>query len=75
MALAKLSRCARERVVESDHVQLTTQLVDRSDRGPQRARVDASTALSGGRGSACFGVDQLAGGDGLCTVPQLGGDV
>lgn len=75
MALGKLSRCSRKRVVDPDHVQFAAQLVDRSDRGPQRARVDAAIALRGGRGGARFGVDQLAGDDGLCAVPQLGSDV
>jgi hypothetical protein len=28
-----------------------------------------------GGGGARFGVDQLAGGDGLRSIPQLGGDV
>jgi hypothetical protein len=75
MALGKRSRCSREGVVEADHVQFATQLVDRSDRGPQRAHVDAAIALCGGRGGACFRVDELAGGDGLCPVPQLCGNV
>jgi hypothetical protein len=44
MALGKFSRRSRKRVVESDHVQFATQLVDRLDRGPQRARVDAAIA-------------------------------
>jgi hypothetical protein len=75
MALGKISGCSHERVVDSDHVEFAAQLVDRSDRGPQRACIDASTTLRGGRGGACLGIDQLAGDERLCAVPQLDGDV
>lgn len=75
MALGKLSRGSRERVVETDHVHFAVQTIDRPHRGAQRVGVDAATALRGSRGSARFGVDQLAGRDGLCAVPQLDGDV
>ena len=75
VALCNFSSRSRECVVEADHVQFATQPVDRPDRGPQRARVDAATAMCGGRGGTGFGVNQLAGSDGLCVVPQLGGNV
>jgi hypothetical protein len=75
MALGKRSRRSCELAVESDHVQFAAQFVDRSDRRSQRVSIDAAIALCGGRGGACFGVDQLAGGDGLGAVPQLGGNV
>lgn len=75
MLLGKLSRSARKRGVESDHVQFPAQLIDASHRAPQRARVDSSSPMGRGGGGARFGVDQLTGDDGLRSIPQLGGDV
>ena len=73
--LGKRSRSVRKRGVESDHVQFPAQLIDASHCAPQRAHVDSSSAMGRRRGGARFGVDQLAGGDGLRSIPQLGGDV
>jgi hypothetical protein len=75
MALGELSGSSCKRVVEPDHIQLVAQGFDRPDCSPQRARVDAAAAMRGGSGSTCFGVDELTGGDDLCPVPQLDGDV
>jgi hypothetical protein len=71
VVLGKRSRSPCKGLVESDHVQLIAQLVDRPHGSPQLARVDPAAAMRCRGGSACFGVDQLAGRDGLCAIPQL----
>lgn len=75
VALGKLSGGARERLVESDDVQLVEQPVDRPDRDAQRARVDPPVPMRGRRSSTRLGVDKMARRDGLGAIPQLGGDV
>jgi hypothetical protein len=75
MVLGKLSRSACKDLVDPDHLQLVAQLVDRPHGTPQLARIDPAGPVRGRSGGACLGVDQLAGRDDLCSIPQLDRDV
>lgn len=75
MMLGQLSRSPCKGLVNADHVQLIAQLVDRPHGSPQLARVDPAAPMRGRGGSTCFGIDQLAGRDGLCPIPQLNRDI
>jgi hypothetical protein len=75
MVLGQLSSSPCKPLVNADHVQFAAQLVDHPRGSPQLARVDPATPMSGSSGSTCLGIDQLAGRDGLCSIPQLNRDI
>jgi Domain of unknown function (DUF1707) len=73
MLLGKVACRSRKCGVDTDHVQLSAQLIEGSHGAPQGAGIDPATATCCCRRGARFRIDQLTRSDDLRLIPQLCG--